>query len=301
MMRKLGSLVALAALCATPALAAGDPTVAVEGGKLAGTVDERDASVRSFRGIPFAAPPVGDLRWREPQPIAPWSGVRPAKSFAARCMQLPLYSDMMFRSPGVSEDCLYLNVWTPAALDRPARTKLPVLVYVYGGGFQAGDGSEKRYDGAALAKRGIVVVTMNYRLGVFGSMAHPELTAQSPHRASGNYGLLDQAAAIAWVKRNVAAFGGDPARITIAGESAGSMSVSALMASPLSRGNIAGAIGESGAVLQSRTPPTLAQSEAMGAAFAQRIGAPTLAALRALPAERLVEEQRTARDLPSNA
>ncbi|WP_375419729.1 carboxylesterase/lipase family protein [uncultured Sphingomonas sp.] len=301
MMRKLGSLVALAALCATPALAAGDPTVAVEGGKLAGTVDERDASVRSFRGIPFAAPPVGDLRWREPQPITPWSGDRPAKSFAARCMQLPLYSDMMFRSPGVSENCLYLNVWTPAALDRPARTKLPVLVYVYGGGFQAGDGSEKRYDGAAMAKRGIVVVTMNYRLGVFGSMAHPELTAQSPHRASGNYGLLDQAAAIAWVKRNVAAFGGDPARITIAGESAGSMSVSALMASPLSRDNIAGAIGESGAVLQSRTPPTLAQSEAMGAAFAQRIGAPTLAALRALPAERLLEEQRTARDLPSNA
>lgn len=299
-MRMLGSLIALATAFATPAQAAGDAVVAVAGGKLAGTVDERDASIHSFRGIAFAAPPVGALRWREPQPVAGWTGVRPAKSFAARCMQLPLYSDMMFRSPGISEDCLYLNVWTPAALDRPARTRLPVLVYVYGGGFQAGDGSEKRYDGAAMAKRGIVVVTMNYRLGVFGSMTHPELTAQSPHRASGNYGLLDQAAALAWVKRNVAAFGGDPARITIAGESAGSMSVSALMVSPLSRGNIAGAIGESGAVLQKMSPPTLAQAEAQGAAFAQRIGAPTLAALRALPAERLLEEQRTAEDLPRN-
>ncbi|WP_445194105.1 carboxylesterase/lipase family protein [Sphingomonas sp. Tas61C01] len=299
-MRMLGSMIALATAFASPAQAAGDAVIAVEGGKLAGTLDERDAAIHSFRGIPFAAPPVGDLRWREPQPVARWSGVRPAKSFASRCMQLPLFSDMMFRSPGISEDCLYLNVWTPAALDKPARTKLPVLVYVYGGGFQAGDGSEKRYDGAAMAKRGVVVVTLNYRLGVFGSMAHPELTAQSPHRASGNYGLLDQAAALAWVKRNVAAFGGDPARITIAGESAGSMSVSALMVSPLSRGNIAGAIGESGAVLQKLTPPPLAEAEAKGAAFAQRIGAPTVAALRALPAQRLLDEQRTAEDLPSN-
>ena len=302
MMRLFGSLVALAALCATPVpAAAADRTVAVEGGKLAGTVDERDATIHSFRGIPFAAPPVGDLRWREPQPHAPWAGVRSAKSFAARCMQLPLFSDMMFRSPGISEDCLYLNVWTPAALDRPARAKLPVLVYVYGGGFQAGDSSERRYDGAAMAKRGIVVVTMNYRLGIFGSMAHPALTAESPHRASGNYGLLDQAAALAWVRRNIAAFGGDPARITIGGESAGSMSVSALMVSPLSRGNIAGAIGESGAVLQKMTPPPLAQAEADGSRFAQRIGAPTIAALRAIPAERLLDEQRTAGDIPPSA
>jgi para-nitrobenzyl esterase len=178
---------------------------------------------------------------------------------------------------------------------------LPVLVYVYGGGFMAGDGSEKRYDGAALGARGIVVVTMNYRLGVFGFFSHPELTAGSPHHASGNYGLLDQAAALAWVKRNIAAFGGDPNHITIGGESAGSISVSALMASPLSRDQIAGAIGESGAPMQKLTPPALADAERKGAAFAQSIGAPTLAALRAMPADQLLAAQGNARDMPFDA
>ena len=286
---------------AAPAHAATDPVVTVANGKLAGANEGTSSGVEVFRGIPFAEPPVGDLRWREPRPIANWSGVRQAKDYAPRCMQQPLFSDMMFRSPGVSEDCLYLNVWTPAVSPRAARAGLPVLVYVYGGGFQAGDGSEKRYDGAALAKRGIVVVTMNYRLGVFGFLAHPELTAQSPHRASGNYGLLDQVAALDWIKRNIAAFGGDPRRITIAGESAGSLSVNALMASPLSRGSIAGAIGESGGLMQKWTPPTLAEAEAKGAAFAGGIGAPTLAALRALPAERLLDEQGKAQDLRAGA
>ena len=278
-----------------------DPIVTVESGKLEGVAESGASPIRIFRGIPFAAPPVGDLRWREPQPVVPWSGVRQATEFAPRCMQQPLFSDMMFRSAAPSEDCLYLNVWTPAKLDGAPHHKLPVLVYVYGGGFMAGDSSEKRYDGAALARRGIVVVTMNYRLGVFGFFSHPELTANSPHHASGNYGLLDQVAALAWVKRNIAAFGGDPNHITIGGESAGSLSVSALMASPLSRKMIAGAIGESGAMMQKLTPPPLAEAERKGAAFAQSIGAPTLAALRAVPADKLLAAQGNAKDTPFEA
>jgi para-nitrobenzyl esterase len=280
---------------------AGGPIVRVEGGKLQGVAEAGAPPLQIFRGVPFAAPPVTDLRWREPQPVVPWSGVRQATEFAPRCMQQPLFSDMMFRSPAPSEDCLYLNVWTPAKLGGSPRRKLPVLVYVYGGGFMAGDSSEKRYDGAALARRGIVVVTINYRLGVFGFFSHPELTAGSPHHASGNYGLLDQVAALAWVKRNIAAFGGDPNHITIGGESAGSMSVSALMASPLSRGKIAGAIGESGAPMQKFTPPALAEAETKGAAFAKGIGAPTLTALRAVPADKLLAAQGVAKDMPFDA
>lgn len=283
---------------AAPRHAAVDPIVTVESGKLKGVAGTGASPIQIFRGVPFAAPPVAELRWREPQPVAPWSGIRQAAEFAPRCMQQPLFSDMMFRSAAPSEDCLYLNVWTPAKLEGSQHRKLPVLAYVYGGGFMAGDSSEKRYDGAALARRGIVVVTMNYRLGVFGFFSHPELTAGSPHHASGNYGLLDQVAALAWVKRNIAAFGGNPNRITIGGESAGSMSVSALMASPLSRGRIAGAIGESGALMQKWTPPALAEAERKGAAFARSIGAPTLAALRALPADKLLAAQGAAKDTP---
>ena len=213
-----------------------------------GTVEGRGvqpSGVRIFRGIPFAQPPTGDLRWREPQPVKNWKGVRKAVDFGPRCMQAPIFDDMVFRSNGVSEDCLYLNVWTPA---KSNRERLPVLVYFYGGGFVSGDGSEPRYDGESMAAKGIVVVTVNYRLGVFGFMAHPELTKESAHKASGNYGFLDQNAALRWVQRNIANFGGDPKRVTIAGESAGSMSVSAHLASPLSKNLIAGAIGESGAM-----------------------------------------------------
>jgi len=280
---------------------AGDAIVRVDSGKLQGVTEAGASPVRIFRGIPFAAPPVADLRWREPQPAAHWSGIRQATEFGPRCMQQPLFSDMMFRSPATSEDCLYLNVWTPAKLDRSPPHKLPVLLYVYGGGFVAGDSSEKRYDGAALARRGIVVVTMNYRLGAFGFFAHPGLTAESPHHASGNYGLLDQVAALAWVKRNIGAFGGNPNHITIGGESAGSMSVSALMASPLSRGKIAGAVGESGAMMQKLTPRPLAEAERKGAAFAQSIAAPTLAGLRAVPADKLLAAQGAAKDMPFDA
>ena len=281
----------------TVAQAVAGPVVTTADGKLSGESQGGRAPLAIFRGIPFAAPPVADLRWQEPQPVTPWAGVRDATAFGARCMQQPLYSDMMFRSPGVSEDCLYLNVWTPARLDARHKAKLPVLVYVYGGGFMAGDSSEKRYDGAALARRGIVVVTMNYRLGVFGFFSHPELTAASPHHTSGNYGLLDQVAALNWVKHNIAAFGGDPDHITIGGESAGSMSVSALMASPLSRDKIAGAIGESGALMQKWIPGMQADYEQKDVAFAQSIGAPTLGQLRAMPADKLLAAQGSADDV----
>jgi para-nitrobenzyl esterase len=258
--------------------------VRVAGGLVQGTVDS--GGVRRFAGIPFAAPPVGVLRWKEPRPAAGWKAILSATRFGPRCMQLPIFSDMVFRSNGMSEDCLYLNVWTPA---RPAARRLPVLVYFYGGGFVGGDGSELRYDGASLARHGIVVVTLNYRLGVFGFLAHPELTRESPHHASGNYGLLDQAAALRWVRQNIAAFGGDPLHVTIGGESAGSISVNAQMTSPLSRRLIAGAIGESGGMIH----PTAAalpldSAERLGEAFADSAGARTLAALRDLPAESLL-------------
>jgi para-nitrobenzyl esterase len=242
--------------------------------------------VRSFKGIPFAAPPVGPLRWQPPQPVRKWTGVREAKAFGNQCMQRRVFSDMVFRAAGMSEDCLYLNVWTPA---KRASERLPVLVYFYGGGFTAGDGSEPRYDGAALARRGLVTLTVNYRLNVFGFFAHPELTKESPHKASGNYGLLDQHAALVWVRDNIAAFGGDPRKVTIAGESAGSMSVSALTASPLSKGLIAGAIGESGAVLDRSAPVPLAEAERAGETFVQSIADIEFSEIRELPAARLLE------------
>ena len=241
--------------------------------------------VRQFKGVPFAAPPQGDLRFAPPAAVKPWTGTRQATQFGPRCMQLPLFGDMNFRSQGMSEDCLYLNIWTPA---KSANAKFPVLVYFFGGGFQAGDASEPRYDGESMATRGIVAITVNYRLGLFGFLAHPELTKESPHHASGNYGLLDQSAAIRWVHDNIAAFGGDPTKITIAGESAGSIAVSAQMVSPLSRDFIAGAIGESGSIMGALSPVPLEKSEEQGTKFAAAVSAANLAALRALPAEQLL-------------
>jgi len=288
MMKRIWGLAAMAGgLITAPALA---QQAELASGTVRGAPVAGPAPVTAFLGIPYAAPPVGPLRWTPPQHAARWSGVRAADRFGARCMQQPLYADMMFRSAAASEDCLTLNVWTPAGT--PKGTKLPVLFYIHGGGAIAGDGSEKRYDGASMARRGIVVVTINYRLGVFGFLATPELAAESPRGAAGNYGLLDQAAALEWVRRNVGAFGGDPDRITIAGESAGSMSVSVLMTSPLTRTRFARAIGESGGVL----PPTfhpkpLADAARSGTAFAQAAGAPTLAALRAMPADQLLAAQ----------
>src|SRR5438876_3166700 len=247
---------------------------------------EQSSGIRTFKGIPFAAPPVDDLRWQPPQPVPNWKGLRKADQFGPRCMQRPIFGDMGFRSNGMSEDCLYLNVWTPA---KSSKERLPVLVYFYGGGFVAGDGSEARYQGESMARKGIVALTVNYRLGVFGLLAHPELTKESPRHASGNYGLLDQNAALRWVQQNIAAFGGDPKKVTIAGESAGSVSVSAQMASPLSRDLIAGAIGESGSIVGTLSAVPLAEGEQNGEKFATAIGATSLAALRAMPAEQLLE------------
>lgn len=254
-------------------------------GWLEGTLDS-ETGVRAFKGIPFAQPPVGDLRWKPPQPPVNWPGVREADKFGPRAMQRPIFGDMAFRSDGMSEDCLYLNVWTPA---RSAKERLPVLVYFFGGGFQAGDGSEGRYDGESMARRGIVSVTVNYRLNVFGFLAHPELSKESPHHSSGNYGLMDQTAALRWVRRNIAAFGGDPAQVTIAGESAGSISVSAQMASPLSKKLFAQAIGESGSLLGTLSPVPLAEGEQTGLKFATNAGANSLAELRAMPAAKVLE------------
>ena len=199
-------------------------------------------------------------------------------------MQRHVFPDMVFRAGGTSEDCLFLNVWTPGH----HAGGLPVLVYFYGGGSVAGDGSEPRYDGASLAAQGIVTVTVNYRLNIFGQFAHPELTAESPHRTSGYYGYLDQIAALQWVARNITAFGGDPKHVTIGGESAGSFSVSTLMASPRSRGLVAGAIGESGAVLGFSNWISLAEAEAAGQKFAAAVGHPSIAELRALSADELL-------------
>lgn len=278
---------ALTALLAGASHAA--PRATVAEGVLEGR-GEADG-VRAFLGVPFAQPPVGALRWQPPQPLSKWQGVRPAREFGPRPMQRPIFSDMMFRSARVSEDCLYLNVWTPVkgTTGRASGRKLPVLVYFYGGGFQAGDSSEKRYDGASMARQGIVSVTVNYRLNLFGFLAHPELTAASAQHASGNYGLMDQAAALHWVRKNIAAFGGDPAQVTIAGESAGSYSVSAQMVSPLARGTFARAIGESGSLLGLRPVPPLAWAEQAGQKFAVMAGVADLAALRAMPAEQLLE------------
>ncbi|GEO12238.1 carboxylesterase/lipase family protein [Segetibacter aerophilus] len=252
-------------------------------GLVEGTVEQ--SGVHSFKGIPFAAPPVGDLRWKEPQPVKNWTGKLDAKQFGSHGMQTKVFGDMGFRTKGMNEDCLYLNVWTPST----SKKGLPVLVYFYGGGFVAGDGSEARYDGESMATKGIVAVTLNYRLGVFGFMAHPDLTKESPHHASGNYGVLDQAAALKWVQQNIAAFGGDPKRVTIAGESAGSISVSAQMASPLSKNLIAGAIGESGSLLGALPAVPLSRGEQTGVEFAKTVGANSLAELRAMPADKLLE------------
>jgi para-nitrobenzyl esterase len=248
------------------------------------------AGVRAFKGLPFAAPPIGELRWKAPQPVAPWTGVRKAVEFGPRAMQGPIYSDMVFRDAGPSEDCLYLNVWTPA---KTADGKLPVMVWIYGGGFQAGASSEPRQDGAILARKGVVVVSMNYRLGLFGFFAHPGLAAETDNGATGNYGIMDQIAALQWVKRNIAAFGGDPHNVTIFGESAGSESVFILMASPMARGLFQRAIGQSGSFAHSEEKASdkmsRSKAEKRGVAFATTAGAASLGELRKKPAAELLK------------
>jgi para-nitrobenzyl esterase len=220
-----------------------DP-VRVEQGQLSG-VQGSSPDVRVYKGIPFAAPPVGDLRWRAPKPAADWPGVRKADQFSATCMQTPYAEGSLYRSEPqpVSEDCLYLNIWTAA---KSASDKRPVMVWIHGGAFTRGSGSTATYNGENLAKKGVVLVTVNYRLGIFGFFAHPELTGESDHHSSGDYGILDEIAALQWVRKNIAAFGGDPNRVTIFGESAGSWAVNVLVASPLTKGLFQSAIGESG-------------------------------------------------------
>lgn len=246
-----------------------------------------DGAIRVFKGIPYAAPPTGSLRWRAPEPVTPWTGVRDASTYGSRCTQGRLFPDIVFTD--LSEDCLTVNLWTPA---KAAGDRLPVMVWIHGGGFQAGAGAEPRHDGEAFARRGIVLVTFNYRLGVFGFLAHPELTRESGRNASGNYGLLDQVAALRWVRDNIAAFGGDPGNVTIFGESAGSFSVSALMATPLARGLFHKAIGQSGAFFTggggTLALAPLATTEERGAKFAATVGAESLAALRERPAADLL-------------
>lgn len=253
--------------------------ITTENGVIEGEFDIK-TNIQSFKGIPFAQPPVGNLRWKAPQAVSNWTGIKQTKKFGPRAVQSNIFGDMGFRSDGISEDCLHLNVWSPA---KSANEKLPVLVYFYGGGFAAGDGSENRYDGENMAKKGIVTLTVNYRLGIFGFFSHPELTKESPNRASGNYGFLDQNAALKWVQANISQFGGDPKRVTIAGESAGSIAVSAQMASPLSKNLIAAAIGESGgSFYPTLAPVPLAEAEKTGLEFGQKIGAKSLKDLRAM-------------------
>ena len=279
--------VLLCALFAASLSASDQPTVNTRNGSVAGTHGS-DASVAVFRGIPYAAPPVGNLRFAPPARPASWTGVRDATMFGANCPQnivterKPWTHEFMAHGP-VSEDCLFLNVWTPAV---GARQKLPVYVYLHGGGFNEGSGSIAVYDGEGLARKGVVVVTVNYRLGALGFLAHPELTRESPHRASGNYGLLDQIAALQWVRDNIAAFGGDPARVTLGGQSAGAMSVISLIASPLAKGLFQRAAIESGLLAPVGTQ-LLADAEKEGEAFAAIKGASSLASLRAMPVGQL--------------
>ena len=240
--------------------------------------------VKKFLGVPFAQAPVGDLRWKAPQPVLPWEGVRSAKAFGDDPMQPNIFGDMQFRGSGRSEDCLYLNIWTTATTTADA---LPVLIYFNGGGLMAGSGSEPRYDGSSIAKEGVIGVTANYREGVFGFFAHPDLTATSAYKGSGNYGFLDQVAAIQWVKENIEAFGGDPTRINIVGESAGSFSVSLLMCSPLSKNLIAGAMLSSGAEVLPFEPASQADADSAGVALLKGAGIASLADAMAMNADSL--------------
>lgn len=310
-------LIAFALVLAGTSLALGavsDP-VRVESGLLSGT-SGRSADVRVFKGIPFAAPPIGPLRWKAPQPVAPWDGVRKADAFGARCMQAAggggrqgggrqavagrqggarqaapqdVGQPPAAAEQPTSEDCLYLNVWTAAAA---ASERRPVIVWSYGGAYTGGAGSLPQYDGEALAKKGVVFVTYNYRLGPFGFFAHPVLTKESGHNASGNYGVMDLAAALRWVQKNIAAFGGDPGRVTIMGESAGGGLLASLVGSPQGKGLFRRAISESATWAGVRQEPmmTLAQAEEIGKQAAAKAGASSIADLRAKPADEILRE-----------
>ena len=264
--------------------------VTVEGGQISGVVDR---GVRVFKGIPYAAAPVGALRWKPPHPVRPWTAIRDASQYGAECpqTQYPAGSVYIRPLPPQSEDCLFLNVWTAAG----AGERRPVFVWIHGGALTKGSSISDTRDGVPLARKGVVLVSINYRLGPLGYLAHPELSAESPHKSSGNYGVLDQIAALQWVQKNIAAFGGDPGRVTIGGESAGSWSVNTLVASPLAKGLFIRAIGQSGGRF-SRTPHltedrgSQPSAEGVGVAYAKALGAGSLAALRAMPADTLIRQ-----------
>lgn len=269
-------------------------SVTIAAGTVSGSFDE-STGITTFKGIPFAAPPVGDLRWKAPQPVEPWEGVKECTEFSASPIQgTPMPFSMWtqeFIAPKepLSEDCLYLNVWTPA---KDATEKHPVFVYIYGGGFSSGGSAVPIYDGEEMAKKGLVFISINYRVGTLGFLAHPELTAESPDNASGNYGLLDQVEALKWVNKNIAAFGGDPNNVTIAGQSAGAFSINYLVASPLTKGLIHRAIAESGGAVLANSAlgrgGDLKSAEEAGVKFAESLGAASIEELRAKNAEEIL-------------
>ena len=275
-MSKIFAFAGVALLAAVTFAHAAPPPLKIDGGRIAVAAPGANG-IRVYKGLPYAAPPVGKLRWREPAGVLPWKGARAVDRFAPNCLQPKVYNDVDPFTPSMAEDCLYLNIWTGA---KPGEAR-PVFVWIHGGGYGAGSGSEPRHDGTVLARKGLVVVTINYRLGVFGFLAHPELTAESAHHASGDYAFMDMIAALRWLQRNIAKFGGEPNRVTIAGESAGSDAVSRLMISPEARGLFQRAIGESGAAFGTMgRDGTLAAAEANGEDFAHAMGSDNIAALR---------------------
>jgi para-nitrobenzyl esterase len=282
-MRKLGRFAGVVIAGMQLASVAMAQRAVTESGAISGVLEGR---LSIYKGVPFAAPPVADLRWRPPEPVAPWTNTRKADAFAPACMQTGV-SMPGETPPAVSEDCLYLNIWTPT---KKVEEQLPVIVWIYGGGYINGSASMPLYWGDRLAHKGVIVVTIAYRLGALGFLAHPELTRESPHHSSGNYGLMDQIAALEWIQRNIAAFGGDPKNVTIAGQSSGAISVSILMASPLAKGLFQRAIGESGGLfepVQLAPKYLLANAELDGEKYAVSLGATSLQQLRRLPAARL--------------
>ena len=269
--------------------------VTIASGQIEGTTNAT-SDIKIFKGIPFAAPPVGDLRWKAPQPVASWKGVRTCTTYSASPMQasptpfMCWSEEFLIPKEPISEDCLYLNVWTGAT---STNEKRPVLIYIYGGGFMSGGSACPIYDGEAMAKKGVILVNINYRVGVFGFLAHPELSNEADYHASGNYALLDMIAALRWVQKNISAFGGDPNKVTIAGQSAGAFGVNFLTASPLAKGLFHGAIAESGARFYDspfrKNMSVLKTAEEEGITFAKSLNCNSLAELRAKPANEILK------------
>lgn len=289
---KIAWAACIAILATAPCQAAISSPVKTENGLVRG-VPGRDAAITAFKAIPYAQPPIGKLRWTLPRPARNWSGVRKADKFSAGCAQL--FPQAQFPR---SEDCLYLNVWTPA---NAAAARLPVMVWIHGGGLRVGSAAEPLYDGEEIARKGVVVVTFNYRLDVFGFLAHPELSKESGHNSSGNYGLYDQVAALRWVQKNIAAFGGDPAKVTIFGQSAGAYSVASHVASPVSKGLFRAAIIQSLRSNYAAVPMrSLQEGEAAGVELARSVGANRLADLRTMPADKLLAANKTGVPVSAN-